>query len=136
MKYYELSIPVLMGIFIFIIPFPHNSATQEICFYLSVFLALTLALYKKIDFSFKAPLTVPLILFLIWTVMSLTTSLNKGNTFHDIYAHLTKHIVLFYLVVNFFNDRKRFVILTWVLILSASLFSIGGIIYFYIISGK
>jgi O-antigen ligase len=68
--------------------------------------------------------------------MSLNIALNKGNKFHDIYAHLTKHIVLFYLIVNFFNDRKRFVILTWVLILSASLFSIGGIIYFYIISGN
>lgn len=127
----KLSISVLMGIFIFIIPFPYNSSIQEICFYSAVFLALTLSLAKKIDFTFAVPLTLPLLLFLIWTVFSLPFAFNKENTFSDIYGHLLKYIAIFYLVANFFNDRKRFVVLIWILIFSASIFSIGGIIYFY-----
>ena len=131
-----LCIPVLMGIFIFIIPFPYKTATQEICFYLSVFMVLTLTFYKKIKFTFKSPLTLPLILFTLWTFISLPFALNKENTLHDIYGHLLKYIAIFYLVANSFNDRKRFVILTWILILSASIFSIGGIVYFYVIPGQ
>ena len=132
----EMAIPVLTGIFIFIVPFPHNSAIQEICFYLSIFLALILYLCKNRELSFQSPLTVPFILFLTWTVVGLATALNKQNTFHDIYAHLLKYLAIFYLVTNFFNNRKRFIILTWILIISASIFSIGGIVYFYIISGN
>jgi O-antigen ligase len=134
-KHLELSIPIFIGIFIFIIPFPHKTATQETCFYLSVFLTLTLVFYKKIDFSFNSPLTLPIVLFTIWTIVGLFTALNKENTLHDIYSHLIKYIVIFYLVANFFNDKKRFIILTWILITSASILSIGGIIYFYIIKG-
>ena len=129
-------IPILMGIFIFVIPFPHKTAVQEICFYLSVFLVLTLAFCKKIEFSFKAPLTLPLILFTLWTVASLPVALNKENSFHDIYAHLLKYMAIFYLVVNLYNNRKRFVILSWILIISAAILSIGGIIYFYYIQGR
>jgi len=132
----EMAIPILTGIFIFIVPFPHNSAIQEICFYLSISLVLILFLYKKRELSFQSPLTVPFILFLIWTVVGLAAALNKQNTFHDIYAHLLKYLAIFYLVTNFFSSRKHFVILTWILIISTSIFSIVGIVYFYIISGN
>jgi len=137
-KMFELlnqSIPILIGIFIFIIPFPHKTAVQEICFYLSFFLVLTLALCKKIEFSFKSPLTLPLILFTLWTIVSLPAALNKENSFHDIYAHLLKYIAIYYLITNLYNNKKRFVILSWILIVSVTLFSIGGIIYFYNIQG-
>lgn len=35
------------------------------------------------------------------------------------------------MLVNFFNSRKRLVILSWIIIISTSIFSIGGLIYFY-----
>ena len=54
-----LSVPILMGIYLFFNPFSHTTAIKEICFYLSVFIVLILICFKKIHFSFKSPLTLP-----------------------------------------------------------------------------
>lgn len=134
-KILNLSVPILMGIFIFFNPFPHTTAIKEICFYGSVIIVLILICFKKIDFSFKSPLTLPFVLFTAWAFIGLFFALDKGNSIHDFRAHLLKYLVLYYLLVNFFDTKKRFEILSWVIIISAAVFSIGGMIHFYLISG-
>ena len=125
------AVPVLMGIFIFFNPFPHTTSIKEICFYSSFFIVLILIYFKKIDFSFRSPLTLPFVLFVIWVFIGLFFALDKGNSIHDFRAHLLKYMALYYILINFFNSRKLLEILSWVIIISATIFSIGEIYYFY-----
>ena len=132
----NLSVPILMGIFLFFNPFSHTTAIKEICFYLSVLIVLTLISFKKIDFSFKSPLTLPFVLFAIWAFIGLFSALYKMNSIHDFYAHLIKYIAIYYILINFFNSAKRLIILSWVIIVSATIFAIGGMGYFYLVLGN
>jgi hypothetical protein len=120
-----------MGIFIFFNPFPHTTAIKEICFYGSVIIVLILIYFKKIDFSFKSPLTLPFALFTAWAFIGLFFALDKGNSIHDFRAHLLKYMLLYYILINSFNSRKQLVGLSWIIIISATIFSIGEIYYFY-----
>jgi len=135
-KILNLSVPILMGIFIFFNPFPHTTAIKEICFYSSFFIVLILIYFKKIDFSFKSPLTLPFALFTAWVFIGLFFALDKENSIHDFRAHLLQYLAIYYILINVFNSEKRFEILSWIIIISGGIFSIGGIIYFYIISGN
>ena len=130
------AVPVLMGIFIFFNPFPHTTSIKEICFYSSFFIVLILIYFKKIDFSFRSPLTLPFVLFVIWVFIGLFFALDKGNSIHDFRAHLLKYMALYYILINFFNSRKLLEILSWVIIISATIFSIGEIYYFYFMLGN
>jgi O-antigen ligase len=127
------SVPVLIGIFIFFNSFPHTTAIKEICFYLSIFIVFFLFLFKETDFSFKTPLSVPFAIFVVWAFIGIFFALDKENSIHDFRAHLLKYLALYYLLVNFFNSKKRFEVLSWIIIVSAAVFSIGGMIYFYLI---
>jgi len=129
----DLSVPILMGTFIFFTPFPHTTAIKEICFYLSVFIVILLIYFKKIDFSFRSPFTLPFALFVIWAFIGLFFALDKANSFHDFWAHLLKYLATYYILINFISCRKRLVIFSWIIIISAAIFSIGGLIYFYFI---
>ena len=135
-KILNLSVPILMGIFIFSNPFSHTTAIKEICFYGSVIIVLILICFKKIDFSFRSPLTLPFALFTAWAFIGLFFALDKGNSLHDFRAHLLKYMAVYYILINFINSRKRFETLSWIIICSVTIFSIGGMIYFYLISGN
>lgn len=127
------SIPFLMGIFIFFNPFPHTTAIKEICYYLSVIIVTILILSKKINFTFKTPLLLPFALFILWSFLSIFFAFDKKNSIHDIYSHLIRYVILYYILINFFNSEKRLVYLSWVIIISSSLFIIGGLFYYYFI---
>jgi len=129
------SVPVFMGIFIFINPFPHMTAIKEICFYLSCLILLLLLFRRKADFSFTTPLMIPFILFIGWTVVGLFFALDKENSIHDFYSHLLRYIVFYFIVINVFNSRKRFMTLSRIIIASSTAYSILGIFYFYLIMG-
>ena len=135
-KILKLSVPILMGIFIFFNPFPHTTTIKETCFYGSVIIVLILICFKKIDFSFKSPLTLPFALFTAWAFIGLFFALDKEGSIHDFRAHLLKYIVFYYILINFFNSRKRLVSLSWVIVISATIFSIGEIYYFYFMLGN
>lgn len=135
-KILKLSVPILMGIFIFFNPFSHTTSIKEICFYGSVIIVLILICFKKIDFSFKSPLTLPFALFTAWAFIGLFFALYKENSIHDFYAHLLKYLAIYYILVNFFNSRKQLTIMSWTIIISATIFSIGEIYYFYFMLGN
>lgn len=122
-----------MGTFIFFTPFPHTTAIKEICFYLSIFIVILLIYFKKIGFSFRSPLTLPFALFVIWAFIGLFFALDKGNSIHDFRAHLLNYLAIYYILINFIGCRKRLIIFSWIIIISATIFSIGGLTYFYLI---
>lgn len=130
------SVPILMGIFLFFNPFSHTTAIKEICFYLSVFIILILICFKKIDFTFRSPLTLPFALFTAWAFIGLFSALYKMNSIHDFYAHLLKYLAIYYIIINFFDSDKRLIILSWIIIISATIFSLGGLGYFYLVLGN
>ena len=125
-----------MGIFIFFNPFPHTTSIQEISFYLSVFLVVLSISLRKTSFSFKSPLSLPLILFTLWAGLGLFFALDLENSLHDFYSHLLKYLMLYYILINVFNTRKRLELLTWIIIISATLFCVGALGYEYLILGE
>jgi O-antigen ligase len=125
------AITLTLGIYIFIIPFPYRTALQEICFYSSLAFQTLRYGFDKRSISFNTTLTGPLLLFSVWVFGSLFFSINPENSFHDFFAYLMKDMALFFLVYNIFGSKKRFVLLTWLIIVSAGIFSFGGMIYFY-----
>jgi O-antigen ligase len=129
-------IVVLIGTYIFFNPFPHTTAIKEITFYLSVFFVLLLAGSGRNSFSFKTPLTCSYVLFFLWAAFGVLFALNKPNTINDLYAHLIKYYILFYLVVHYYGTRNLFLILLWIFIGSTALFSAGGLLLFYIGMGN
>ena len=129
--FYSRALTFTLGIYIFIIPFPHRTALQEICFYSSLALFALFYGLKKQSISFKTPLTGPFFLFAAWVFVSLFFSIDQKNSFHDFFAYLMKDITLFFLVYNTFVSKKDFVFLTRLIIVSGGIFSLGGMIYFY-----
>lgn len=127
------SVPVLMGIFIFLNPFPHTTAIKEISFYLSVVIVVGLVIFKRTEISLKTPLLVPFGLFVFWSFLSIFWALNVENSIHDFYSHLIRYIIFYFIIISFFNSKKRLVCLSWVIIISSTTFSVGGLIYYYLI---
>ena len=130
------SVLCLMGIFIFFNPFPHTTSIQEISFYLSVFLVVLGIVSKKMPFSFKSPLSLPFVLFTLWAAIGLFFALDRDNSLHDFYSHLLKYLMLYYMLINVFNSKKRLDWLSWIIIISATLFCVGALGYEYLILGE
>jgi O-antigen ligase len=108
---------------------------QGISFYLSIAILLMLVIRKHTNFSLKSPFAAPFILFGLWVLFCIPFALNKSNSFHDFYAHLLKYIIIFYLLVNYFKSKRLFQILSWIIVVSVTIFSIAGIIYYYVLKG-
>lgn len=126
------GIPVLLGIFVFLVPFPHTTTIKEICYYLSVSLVVVLCLFRKISFSFKTPLAFAGLLFVAWCFLGLFFALNPANSIHDFYAHLLKYILLYFLLINFFASNRRLSILSWIIIGSATILFLWSLYYYYV----
>ena len=135
-SYLDISIVFLIGIFLLSAPYPHMTAVKEITYYSSVAFFLFLMWHRKAKFCFDTPLTLPFAVFFLWAVVSIFFAINKGNTSHDVYAHLLKYIVFYFILINFFNTRKRFIALTWIMIIATTILCLGGFIYFYIMLGN
>lgn len=130
----NFSIPLLMGIYIFINPFP-LSALSEVCFYLSVLSLLILIGFERTAFTLRSPLTLPFVLFSLWAVIGLFFTLDFNNTLHDLRGHLLNYLIVFYLLANYFNSQRRLEILSVIVISSATVFSLGTDISYYFIDG-
>lgn len=129
-------IVLLIGIFIFVNPYPHLTAIREISIYGAFILLSVLIFFGKTDFSLQSPLSIPFLLFLLWIFIGLFFALNKLNSLHDFFVHLVKYMFLFYLLINFINNRGRLLVLIWTIILSTTLYAAGMLIYFYVMLGN
>lgn len=124
---------MLTGVLVFFNPFPHTTAIKEISFYLIVALVIFLVVSKKSDFSFRSPLTVPFVLYVLWAGASAFWAVDVSNTIHDVYAHLLKCIAIYYVIINYYDSERRVTILTWIIIISTAIFAIKGMTHFYIL---
>jgi O-antigen ligase len=130
------SIPVILGIFVFLIPFPHTTTIKEICYYLSVSLVVALFLFRKMKFSFHTPLAFSGIFFMAWCFFGLFSAVNPANSIHDFYAHLFKYVLLYFILINCFSSTRRLSILSWILICSAASLFIWRLYYYYVMLGR
>jgi O-antigen ligase len=73
---------------------------------------------------------------MLWSFCGLFFALNKENSIHDFYAHLIKYLVTFYMLYNFFDTKKRFLILIWTIVVSTAIYSVWMMVYFYLILGN
>jgi O-antigen ligase len=130
----NFSIPIFMGIYIFANPLP-LSVINEICYYSSIIVLLILIGFKKTTFSLRSPLTLPFTLFFLWAIVGLLFTLDFKNTLHDLRGNLLEYLIVFYLIVNYFNSQKKLEIIAWIAIASTTIFSVGAIIQCYFIEG-
>ncbi|MDA8137052.1 MAG: O-antigen ligase family protein [Desulfobacteraceae bacterium] len=124
---------ILIGMFIFFRPIPHTTTLINISFYLAIAFALLLFYVSPDDYTLKTPLTYPLMIFFLWALLSISWAIDVRNTINDVRGHLLNHIIFYFLVVNFFPNKKRLDSLVWIIILSAACFSLLGLIYYYFI---
>jgi O-Antigen ligase len=134
-KFLAGSIPVLLGVYLAINPFPHKTAIENICFYASVLFVLILVGARKMTFHFRNPLSLSFALFAAWSFIGLFFALDRGNSIHDFYAHLVQYVIFLYLLVNFFHSEKYVSYLIWIVIASSTVFALWVMIYFYGIQG-
>ena len=127
---------VLLVVFIFCNPLPYTTAITNISFYLAIGIALFLIIFNPSAFTFKTPLTYPLIFFFLWSLLSIFWARDVENTINDVQSHLLNHILLYFLIINFFHSKKRLETLAWIIVLSATLFSVIGMVYYYVILGN
>ncbi len=135
-KFLNIALLIFIGAHVFINPFPQLTAIEEISFYGAVFFWAVLLGRKETTFNWQGPLTIPLLVFVAWTLIGLLFALDKANTLHDIYAHLLKYLVLYYLLTNYFSSFRRFELLWLLLIFSTSVFAVYLMVYFYIVIGN
>jgi O-antigen ligase len=136
-KFFSLlnfSIPFLLGCYVFVNALS-MSALKELCYYLSILALMILLVFKKTNFTLRSPLTAGLALFSVWAVLGLFTTLDFSNTLHDLRGYLLEYLIVLYLLINFYNSPKRLELLAIIIIASATIFSIGGIILYYFIEG-
>ncbi len=136
-KFFSLlnaAIPFLMGCYVFLNPLS-MTAVKELCYYLSVLALMVLLVFRKTDFTLRSPLTAALGLFSLWAVLGLFTTLDVSNTLHDLRGYLLEYLLVLYLLINFYRSCARLELLSTVVIVSATVFSVGGMILFYGIEG-
>ena len=131
----EQAVTALIGLFVFLTPFPHTTAIKEMTFYVSLAGMLYLAFSKKRVFSWSTPLTMPFALLAAWSAVGLLFALDRPNTFHDIVTHLLKYYAVYFLVVQFYPSQKGFDTLARIIVASTALFSVGAIVYYYPVLG-
>jgi O-antigen ligase len=131
----EQTVTALIGLFVFLTPFPHTTAFKEMTFYVPLAGMLVLAFSKKKAFSWSTPLALPFALLAAWSTVGLFFALDRPNTFHDIVSHLLKYYAVYFLVVQFYPSHKGFDTLARIIVTSTALFSVGAIVYYYPVLG-
>lgn len=132
-EYFPWIIQGFMYIFLITQFFLHLTAIQEISFYGSLLLGLFFVCLNRTNISLNTPFVIPFLLFLLWVILCIPFALNKQNTIHDIYAHLIKYYLFYFLVVIFFRSKSSLIRLVWVYVIVTTLFCIGGIVFLYLI---
>lgn len=130
----NLLLPVFMGMYVFLNPLPF-SGISEITFYLSLSVLLLLIVFRKTSFSLRFPLTLPFALFMIWAVIGLFFALDLKNSIHDLIYHFLAYLIIFYVLINYFDTGEKLETLSWIMIVSIVLFSVGAIVLYYFIEG-
>lgn len=126
---------LMIGLYVFLNPFPRVTSIREICFYSSLGILLLLVCTGRRKFSWSSPFSLPLLLLVIWSIAGIPLAVDPGNSIHDVFAHLLKHVALYYMLVHTFPSQAGLHRLIQILVASVGLFSLGGLVLFYGVLG-
>lgn len=126
-------VPFLVLVHVALNPFPHTTSIREITFYSAAVLLLFYFIRYRDWSAFRTPFTLPVALFTGWAFAGLFWALDLAASLHDIRAHLLKYIVLFLLLLIFFNSRARIRLLFWAIIVSVVVSGFHDMYFFYVV---
>jgi len=126
---------LMIGLYVFLNPFPRVTSIREICFYSSLGILLLLVCTGRRKFSWSSPFSLPLLLLVIWSIAGIPLAVDPGNSIHDVFAHLLKHVALYYMLVHTFPSQAGLHRLIQILVASVGLFSLAGLVLFYGVLG-
>lgn len=127
----------LLSVYVVVNPFAHTTSIKEICFYGSLLAFVAAIVAGKRDFwDNPTPLRTPTLMFVGWVLVGLIWAQDRQNTWHDIYSHLFRYIVLYFLLINFFSLRKNTALLSWFFSLSIVVFIIYALWNHFIVTDK
>lgn len=128
--YCDLGIELSLNILIFILPFRHTATVRSFCIIFPLFLwMLKMILEKRLIFS-KTGLELPVIASLIWTLISLVWAKDFMYSLNEIRGEMTTYFLLFFLIVNNFQDEQKIKGLIKTLSLGVFTMSFYGIMWF------
>lgn len=125
---------VLTGLLVFLIPFPRFTALYELAFYVALALSILLHVSGHRRFSLTSPLTIWFSVFFVWISFGLFYALDPLNSINDIYGHLIKYFLLYYLMINSFTSYRGFLTLIWIIAAGAGLFAWSAVFSHYVVS--
>jgi O-antigen ligase len=120
----------------FLNAFPHVNSIKDILFYFAFIVFIVLAAKKKIAIDVASPLTLPILLILVWAVLTSVFAYKIGDSFDSLFSHLVKYIFLWVLVTNVFGDEAMIEWFIRTAIVSILIFCAGAIVYFYVIQAN
>ena len=125
------SLFYLVLLFIFTTTLPHTTAVQSIviCLFYLIFILYGKDRFKTSEFSFKTPLSFPILLFGVWAFIGLAFAVNKPDSLDYFEAHFLRYVLLYFIIVNIFNSEKKYRGIIWAVLFSTVSFSIIAIIY-------
>ncbi len=133
----ESLLVFLLIIQIFFNPFPGPTAIHETAFYISVCLFFFFVVRKELYlYDWGTPVIIPMIIFLLWGIISCFGALSPTNSLHDVYAHWFKYLLFFLISVNLLTTKKRLLLYLWIVLISTTMFCLIEITDFYILSGE
>lgn len=132
-KYTQIVIVLCVSSLVFLNPFPHVTAPSEIFFYTALALTLLLFISKATRPDISSPLGLPFLCFLLFALASTAWAFDWENTAHDVYRHLLRHMVLYFMLISFFIRKEHLLALVWSIIASTTLLALVALIDSYII---
>lgn len=132
-KYTQIVIVLCVASLVFLNPFPHVTAPSEIFFYTALALTLFLFMSKATRPDVSSPLGLPFLCFLLFALASIAWAFDWKNTAHDVYRHLLRQLVLYFMLISFFIRKEHLLALVWLIIASTTLLALAALIYSYII---
>jgi len=123
----------LTYLYVFFIPFPHITAIQQILYYVILCLFLYRLINKQIVLSLDFPLVLPLAIFILWSLVTVVTALDKIGSLQAYYSHLIRYVVLLVVFVHTFRSRKHLTFLGYIIMISGAVYATGLILYWYVL---
>ncbi|OPY92365.1 MAG: O-Antigen ligase [Syntrophaceae bacterium PtaU1.Bin231] len=124
---------MLIGLFVFLNPFPRATAPKEVAFYGALAVALYLVASGRREIPWRTPLSIPLLLLILWSAAGIVFALDKPHSLHDVLFHLVKYVVVALLLVAVYPTRRHLQTLSRIVILSTATFVTASMIHFYLV---
>lgn len=130
-KRLKQGVLVLLLFSYFLNAFPHVNAVKDFAFVLAVIGFLALVVKKRIRTCLASPLSLPLLLLLVWAFITSVFAYKTSDSFDSLFSHLFKYLILLFVTANVIDNHAKIRWLTRIFIVSTLLFCIGAVVYYY-----